>query len=357
MNITREKIVIVEEDAARRENLRTMLDTSGYDVAAFATAAEALEAIHSGEVTLLLIDADARQASELSGSKARDIIATIRGSAATEMVRVILLVGSSAEPRIEALNLGADDAISQPFDSGELLARVRTQVRAFREQKELRDKTRIAIEGQQIAHTAFEAIAVTEKMTNDAVTLDRSVKVGLVGILATAVVMAGIYFLFVRTAQKETKQGNAIIARIEGGLLRQQSLVAEARKLRTQQGTATTATPSKQELQQQAADLKSKMANSRSHAVVTLQKQVEDTNARLARIEKEGQGAQSLIPDDVQSVCLLHVSVAFRDKNNGQRLRYAGLNQQGEPLQDSENNPVLTVEGRGPEVKLDVFGP
>jgi CheY-like chemotaxis protein len=102
MNITREKTVMVEEDAARRENLRTMLDMSGYDVAAFATAHEALEAIHSGEVTLLLIDADAGQASEAIGSKARDIIATIRGSAATEMVRVILLVGSGAEQRIEA---------------------------------------------------------------------------------------------------------------------------------------------------------------------------------------------------------------------------------------------------------------
>jgi DNA-binding response OmpR family regulator/S1-C subfamily serine protease len=357
MNITREKIVIVEENAARRENLQTMLDTSGYDVAAFATASEALEAIHSGEVTLLLIDADAGQASELSGSKARDIIATIRGSAATEMVRVILLVGSSAEQRIEALNLGgADDAISQPCDSGELLARIRMQVRVFWEQKELRDAANIAIEGQQIAHTAFEAIAVTEKMTNDAVTLDRSLKVGFVAILATAAVMAGIYFLFVRSAQKETKQGNAIIARIEGGLLRQQSLVAETRKLRTQQDTAAVAATSKDELQKHAADLKSKMANAPFEDVTTLQKQLDDTNARLARIEKEGQGAQTLIPADVQSVCLLHVSVAFRDKNNGQRLRYAGLNQQGEPLQDSDNNPILTLEGHGPEVKLDVFG-
>ncbi|MGB8540119.1 MAG: trypsin-like peptidase domain-containing protein [Candidatus Acidiferrales bacterium] len=355
MNITREKIVIVEDDDARRENLRSMLDTSGFEIAAFATAAEALEAIHSGEVTLLLIDADGRQASDLRGSKARDIIATIRGSAATEMVRVILLVGSSAEQRIEALNLGADDAISQPCDSGELLARIRTQVRVFRQQEELRDAANIAIEGQQIAHTAFEAIAVTEKMTNDAVTLDRSLKVGFVAILATAVVMAGIYFLFARTAQKETKQGNAIIARIEGGLLRQQSLVAEARKLRTQQGTSVAAT-SKDELQKQAADLKSKMANAPSEDVTTLQKQLEDTNARLARIEKEGQGAQTLIPADVQSVCLLHVSVAFRDKNNGQRLRYAGLNQQGEPLQDGDSNPILTLEGHGPEVKLDVFG-
>jgi len=52
----------------------------------------------------------------------------------------------------------------------------------------------------------------------------------------------------------------------------------------------------------------------------------------------------------------LHISVAFRNQQTGQRLRYAGLNQQGEPLQGSDGNPVLTLEGNGPEVKLDVFG-
>jgi DNA-binding response OmpR family regulator len=76
--------------------------------------------------------AEVRQASDLSGSDVRDTIATIRGSAATEMIRVILLVGSAPEQRIEALNLGADDAVSRPYDSGELLARVRTQLRVFR---------------------------------------------------------------------------------------------------------------------------------------------------------------------------------------------------------------------------------
>jgi S1-C subfamily serine protease len=50
------------------------------------------------------------------------------------------------------------------------------------------------------------------------------------------------------------------------------------------------------------------------------------------------------------------VSVAFNQKQNGQRLRYAGLNPQGEPLQDSGGNPILTLEGHGPEVKLDIFG-
>jgi S1-C subfamily serine protease len=52
----------------------------------------------------------------------------------------------------------------------------------------------------------------------------------------------------------------------------------------------------------------------------------------------------------------LHVSVAFRNTQAGQRLRYAGLNPQGEPIEDSTGNPIVTLDGRGPEVKMDVFG-
>jgi DNA-binding response OmpR family regulator/S1-C subfamily serine protease len=352
MDNTREKIVIVEADPIALETLRSALDTAGYDVAAFGSAVEALDAIHNAGANLLLMNAHARNAADAGGPQPRETIATIRGSAATEMVRVILLVGSSIEERTEALNFGADDAISQPYDSSELLARVRNQLRMFRAQKQLRDETRIAVEGQQIAHTAFEALAVTEKMANDASSLDHKLKFGFAAICAVVVVMAGVYFLFARSAQKETQRGNAFITRFEGGIVRQQDLISESRKLRMQQGTPG----AKDDLQKQAADLKAKMASAAPEDANTLQKQLEETNARLARIEQEGQGAQTLIPADVQSVCLLHVSVALRDKNTGQRLRYAGLNQQGQPLQDSGGDPILTLEGHGPEVKIDIFG-
>ena len=46
----------------------------------------------------------------------------------------------------------------------------------------------------------------------------------------------------------------------------------------------------------------------------------------------------------------------FAIRQSGQRLRYAGLNPQGEPIQDSDGNPLFTLEGNGPEVKMDVFG-
>ncbi len=229
-----------------------------------------------------------------------------------------------------------------------------------RAENELREKMRIAEEGQQIAHTAFEALAVTEKMTSDAFSLDRRLKTGFAAVLAVAVVMAGIYFLFAHSAQKVTQRSNAMLARLEGGIVRQQDLIAEARKLRAEQDSQTGALvadpTAKDDLKKRVEELKAKMANANSDDAAGLQKQLQETNSRLQRLEAQGQAAQSIIPMDVQSVCLLHVAVAFNDQQSGRRLRYGGLNETGEPIQDSEGNPVLTLEGKGPEVKMDVFG-
>jgi S1-C subfamily serine protease len=271
-------------------------------------------------------------------------------------VRVILLVGASAAERAEALDLGADDAVSRPWNSGEILSRVRAQLRTRRTEKELRDKMRIADEGQQIAHTAFEALAVTEKMTSDAFSLGRKLKIGVGAAFAALVVMVTVYFLFARSAQHETKNMNAIIARLDGNLIGPQNLVARARQLREQQAASGVAAAGKDQLQKQAQDLKAKMANASSDDVATLQKELADTNTRLKQLEREGDSAENLIATDVQSVCLLHVAVAFREKESGRRLRYAGLNSEGEPLRDSDGNPILTTDGRGPEVKADIFG-
>ena len=347
-----EKIIILDADAHSREDLRATLHSAGYDVSVFATTREGLDAIHQAGADLLLLDA------AMQDPGAAEVLATIRGSAKTAAIRVLLLVAGGSEQRAAALDLGANDAISRPFDSRELLARVRARLRVQRAENELREKMRIAEEGQQIAHTAFEALAVTEKMTSDAFSLDRKLKTGFAAVLAVAILMAGIYFLFARSAQKVTQRSNSMLARLEGGIVRQQDLIAEARKLRAQQGIQPGAVDpaAKDDLKKQAEDLKAKMATANSDDAASLQKQLQETNSRLQRLEAQGQAAQSIIPLDVQSVCLLHVSVAFNDQTSGRRLRYGGLNEDGEPIQDSEGNPVLTLEGKGPEVKLDVFG-
>jgi DNA-binding response OmpR family regulator len=353
MDIVRERIVIVEADSASREALLAAIEGAGYDVSAFPTAQEGLDTLRQLGADLILLSTTP---SASNTPNARDMLAAVRGSAVTERIRVILLVDTGTEERVAGLDLGADDSISRPWDAGELLARVRAQLRLRRAEKQLLQKVHIAEEGQQIAHTAFEALAVTEKMTSDAFSLDRRLRIGLTAVFVIAIVMAGIYFLFARSAQKETRLTNNTIARLERGLSSQQNLIAETRKLRDQQGTVSFERAHRDELEKQAADLKARMANANSEEVAALQKQLADTNARLKHIEQDGNSARSLIPADVESVCLLHVSVAFRNQQSGERLRYAGLNPQGEPVQDSDGKPILTLQGRGPEVKVDAFG-
>jgi DNA-binding response OmpR family regulator/S1-C subfamily serine protease len=355
MDNIREKIVIVEANEASRSSLVSIMESGGYEVSAFSTAHQGLDALQHVGAELLLLDTDFCCTGTLN---ARELLATIRGAALTATVRVIVLVGSGPDNRAAGLDLGADDAVSRPWDAAELLARTRVQLRALRADKQLLEQMRIATEGQQIAYTAFDALAVTERMASNADALDKRLKIGVAAAFATVVAMAGIYFLFARTAQKDLKNTTSTIAHLQSGILHQQSLMAEARRLHQEQGPdePALAPMGRGELQKQAQDLKAKLANAGSDPGAKLQKELDETNARLKRIEQEGDSAQNLIRDDVRSVCLLHISIAFREQQSKQRLRYAGLNQQGEPLQDSDGNPTLTVGGSGPEVKVDIFG-
>src|SRR5271170_6272693 len=165
-----EKILILDPDPHSSEDLRAALQSAGYDVAVFATTREGIDAIHQTGADLVLLDATMQEPG------AGEVLATIRGSAKTAGIRVMLLVAGGSEQRASAMDLGANDAISRPYDLRELLARVRARLRVQRAENELREKMRIAEEGQQIAHTAFEALAVTEKMTSDAFSLDRKLK-------------------------------------------------------------------------------------------------------------------------------------------------------------------------------------
>lgn len=355
MEQSRERIIVLESDAAVRDGLIQSLRGAGYDAGAFATLAEALEATRQSGADLLLLDAGA------CSPDSREVVASVRGSAATAGLRVILLVGAAAADRAAALDIGADDAISRPWDSEELVSRVRAQVRIRRAENDLRAKARIAEEGQQIAHTAFEALAVTEKMASDATSLDRRLKIGVTAAFGALVVMAGIYFLFARSAQHETKNMHAVIAELNGSLVNQQNLMARVRQLRGESGAADVAPMvpmAKDELQKRAQDLKSKMATADSTEVGALRKELAQTNARLKRVENEDQdgAVETLIAGSLRSVCLLHVAVAFDEKESGERLRYAGVDKDGEPTRDSEGYPILTLEGQGPEVKVDVFG-
>ena len=305
--------------------------------------------VQNGGVDLLLLSAD------LSDLKCCNALAEIKGMAATASTRVILLTHGGGVERARGLDLGADDVLSPQWELAELLARVRVQLRDKHAYEDLLEKTRIASEGQEIANTAFQALAVTEKMTRDAITLDRALKIGVASLFVVAVIIAGIFLLYSRRVNKETKLAYSVIAQLEHGIFRQEELVAEARKMRANL-QETDAALQKEQLQKQTEELQRKISSGEASDVAGLRKQLAETTGRLKRVVSESDAAEEVIRSYAPSVCLLHVSVAFRDQSSGRRLRYAGINPDGGPLKDSEGNPVYSLEGRTPEVRADFFG-
>jgi len=348
----REKILVIEPEESSRQVLVELLGDAGYDVIVAGSGQDGFEAASTAGVDLLILDADVSQVD------CCDVLTRLKGSAATQDIRVVLLASGGAAERARALDLGADDVASPSCEPAELLARIRAQLRTRRSVQQMRERLRLSEESQEIAQTAFQALAVTEKMKRDAFSLGRALKIGVSASFLVVLVMAGIFFLFSRRAVKETTAAYGVIAQLERGLSKQEDLLARARKTREEMDRAAAGSLEEQrrQLEKQSAELQAQMGSARSEDVAALRRQIRENETRVKRLESEGKIAQNIIRSYAPSVCLLHVVVAFRHKETGRRLRYAGLNPQGEPLQDSEGNPIFDLEGRGPEVLANFFG-
>ena len=345
----RQSILVVDPDSASRRLLEELVRSAGYDVAVSSSQAEGFKLVQDASIDLLLLSAD------LADIQCCDALAEVKGNAATAGTRVILLTQGGGAERARGLELGADEVLTSPWEAVELLARVRVQLREKHAFDELGEKTRIADEGREMAQTAFQALAVTEKMTRDAFSLGRALKIGVSVLFAVAMLIAGIFLLYSRRADKEANRAYSVIAQLERGAHRQEQLMADARNARADLRQSDVL-EQRQQLKQQSDELRQKISGAGSGDVSTLQKQLEETTRRLKRVETEAQSAEQVIRAYAPSVCLLHVSVSFVDQASGRPLRYGGINPDGEPLHDSDGNPVYTLEGRAPEVRADFFG-
>src|SRR6516225_1309578 len=347
MNAARETVLVLEGNEASRRDLERLLGGAGYDVSSLDTCEDGLRAAREKGADLLLLD------EQFSGLECGDLLAEFKGAAATADIRVILLSSGAAGARVRGLDLGADDVVTRPWEPAELLARVRTQLRAKKAQDELRTRLRISEQGQEMSRTAFETLAVTEKMTRDAFSLDRGLKIGLGILFAAVAVMAGIYFRFSRRATIETQRSSVLIARLNRNLASQEELVERARKVSEQMQAyaASSAEAQKRQLQKQSEDLRAQMAQASSDQAGALRGKLAQTQQRLRQVESESARAEGIIRTYAPSVCLVHVAISLHDEASGRRLRYFGLTSAGEPIHDAKGNPIITLEGTGPEVR------
>ncbi len=118
------KILVVEDEANICSFIETLLETNDYQALVANTCAMGLTLFSSYMPDLVILDL---------GLPDRDGIEFIRVVRQKSMTPIMVLSARTTEKdKIEALDLGANDYITKPFGTGELLARVRAALRLSR---------------------------------------------------------------------------------------------------------------------------------------------------------------------------------------------------------------------------------
>ena len=115
------RVLVVEDDRDIRQLLRTLLEAHDYRVVLAESAARALIEARSHQPDAIIVDL---------GLPDRDGQSVIREIRQFSAVPILVLSARTMEAeKIRALDGGADDYVTKPFESGELLARVRAALR------------------------------------------------------------------------------------------------------------------------------------------------------------------------------------------------------------------------------------
>ncbi|MBI2863218.1 MAG: response regulator [Chloroflexi bacterium] len=114
-------ILVIDDEAAIRRALRTVLGGHGYKVEAAETGQQALETYVKRHPDLILLDLGLPDVDGL------EVIRQVRSQSNTPIV--VLSVRGAERDKVAALDLGADDYLTKPFGVEELLARVRVALR------------------------------------------------------------------------------------------------------------------------------------------------------------------------------------------------------------------------------------
>jgi DNA-binding response OmpR family regulator len=123
-------VMVIEDEKEIRDLLRYNLERAGFRVAAFGDGEEGLERLFEARPDLLVLDL------MLPGRNGLEVLREIRGEAATRDLPVIVLTARGTEmDKLLGFEHGADDYLTKPFSTRELVARVQALLRRARPEK------------------------------------------------------------------------------------------------------------------------------------------------------------------------------------------------------------------------------
>ena len=125
-------VLAVDDQTTNLRLLDAVLAPRGYRVLTAGSGEEALRLLEHEDVDLVLLDI------LMPGMDGYETCAAIRARPATEFLPVVMVTASGEQQRLRALEAGADDFVTKPFDQSELVARVASLARIKRYQDTMR---------------------------------------------------------------------------------------------------------------------------------------------------------------------------------------------------------------------------
>lgn len=122
MNQTHGIVLIVDDERSIRVSLRTILSNIGFEIIEAARGEEALSLVRTAQFDAVLLDIN------MPGIGGVEVCRQMRKESARLPI-VMLTVQGSEDRKVEALDAGADDYITKPFQLRELIARLKAAVR------------------------------------------------------------------------------------------------------------------------------------------------------------------------------------------------------------------------------------
>ena len=123
----KEHILVVEDDVDINNLISKTLEKQQYKITQAFSGSEALLQLSISEYSLILLDL------MLPGISGEEIIKKIRNE--KEMPIIVISAKTSLNDKVNVLNIGADDYITKPFESEEIIARVNSNLRRYRKYK------------------------------------------------------------------------------------------------------------------------------------------------------------------------------------------------------------------------------
>src|SRR3989454_3581340 len=150
MNDKTGRLLVVESDDALREQIVAVLRGAGYEVST--DYREGMKAVLAFNPDAVGLGADPPQL-DCCG-----LLSEIKSSERTHNIRVVMLSPGGSAERTRGLDLGADDVLSLPFDSHELLSRLRSQLRDKSVAEGFRERLRLAEENRNATQQVVTAV-------------------------------------------------------------------------------------------------------------------------------------------------------------------------------------------------------